>query len=157
MYKSSFIRAPRASDIPKLKAILEQTELFPSEMLEEMIQPFLHDSSCTDIWQVYEHIGEPIALLYCVKEKLTEGTWNVLALGVATKHQGQGVGELMMSNVEQTLRHQNQTSLIVDTSSLPEYDRSRKFYERIGFHKEAVIRDFWAKGDHKITFWKSLS
>jgi GNAT superfamily N-acetyltransferase len=157
MFKSSFIRSTKISDLPKLKVILDQTELFPSEMLEEMIHPFLHDPSCTDIWQVYEHNDEPIALLYCVKEQLTEGTWNVLALGVATKYQSQGIGELMMNSVEHSLRHQNQTTLVVDTSSLAEYRRSREFYERIGFNKEAVIRDFWAKGDHKITFWKSLS
>ncbi len=126
-------------------------------MLEEMVHPYFNDPNCNDLWQVYEHNEEPIALLYCVKEQLTQGTWNVLALGVEPEYQSQGIGELLMNNIEQNLRYENQTTLIVETSSLPEYARSRKFYERIGYQKEAVIRDFWSKGDGKIVFWKSLS
>ncbi|MGH1485458.1 MAG: GNAT family N-acetyltransferase [Cellvibrionaceae bacterium] len=157
MFKSSNIRSLKLSDLAKLKVILDQTELFPSEMLEEMANPFFHDSVCTDFWQVYEHNGETIGFLYCVQERLTEGTWNVLAIAVLPEFQHQGIGGLLMSNIEQILQSSNSSTLLVETSSLPEYGRTRKFYDSIGYHKEAVIRDFYAKGEDKIVFWKSLN
>ena len=157
MFKLSNIRSLKQSDITKLKVVLDQTELFPSEMLEDMVNPFFNDSDCTDFWQVYEHHGEPVGFLYCIQEKLTESTWNVLAIAVLPDLQNQGIGGLLMSKIEQILHNSNHSTLLVETSSLPEYDRTRKFYERIGYHKEAVIRDFYTKGDHKVVFWKSIN
>lgn len=33
---------------------------------------------------------------------------------------------------------------------------TRKFYQQLGYEKEAVIRDFWDTGDDKVTFRKVL-
>ncbi len=156
MFELSNIRALKRSDLVNLKVILDQTELFPSDMLDEMVDPFFNDPVCSDLWQVYEHEGRPVAFLYCVHEKLTEGTWNVLAIAVFPDFQNQGIGKLLMSNLEEILKGDNHTTLLVETSSLPEYENTRRFYDSIGYNKEAVIRDFYAKGDHKIVFWKSL-
>ncbi len=46
--------------------------------------------------------------------------------------------------------------LLVETSSLPEYERTRSFYDQLGFDREAVIRAFYAKGEDKVVFWKHL-
>ena len=48
-------------------------------------------------------------------------------------------------------------TLIVETSSLDDYDQARTFYNRRGFVEEARIRDFYGPGDDKVVFWKSLS
>lgn len=157
MFNLSNIRSLQRSDLAQLKVVLDQTELFPSDMLPEMVRPFFEDSTSTDLWYVYEHDGEPVALLYCVQEKLTEGTWNVLALAVGPSLQNRGIGALLMKYIEQFLSDRHQSTLLVETSSLPEFDCTRKFYDRIGYNKEAVIRDFYTKGDHKVVFWKSLN
>ncbi len=63
----------------------------------------------------------------------------------------------MMDFIENYLRENEGRTLIVDTSSLADYEQSRNFYKRLGYKKEAVIRDFWSEGDDKITYWKKLN
>ena len=48
-------------------------------------------------------------------------------------------------------------TLIVDTSSLDEYQQARAFYAARGFVEEARVRDFYGPSDHKVTFWKRLN
>ena len=69
-------------------------------------------------------------------------------------------GTALMSHVEAALRNLGDAvarTLIVDTSSLDDYDQARAFYEARGFVEEARIRDFYGPGDHKVTFWKLLA
>ena len=157
MFKPPNIRPLKPSDLIKLSLILERTALFPPDMLEEMASPFFSETNCSDLWLVCEQQGSLVGFSYCVHEKLTEGTWNVLAIAVLPEMQNQGLGGLLMEHIEQTLKRRHSTTLLVETSSLSEYEGARKFYESIGYEKEAVIRDFYAKDDHKIVFWKSLS
>ena len=151
------IRSVLRSDIAKLKIVLDETQLFPSTMLDEMIEPFFEDAQCRAHWLTCDLDDQAVALLYCIPEMMTEGTWNVLAIAVKPEFQSHGIGEQMMSHIEQSLIASGEQTLIVETSSLPEYDRTRQFYQRIGYCREACIRDFYAKGEHKIVFWKSLN
>lgn len=61
-----------------------------------------------------------------------------------------------MAFIEGYLRDNGNRILIVDTSGTPEFDLTRAFYFKIGYTREAVIRDFWKDGDDKVTFWKKL-
>ena len=78
------------------------------------------------------------------------------AIGVQNDLQGKGVGKKMMTFIEDYLKSKGKRVLIVDTSSMPEFDLTREFYLKIGYTKEATIRDFWKEGDDKIVFWKKL-
>lgn len=156
MFHSSNIRLLQPSDLPKLRVILDQTELFPSDLLAEMVRPFFEDPTCKEFWNVYEHDGDVVAFTYCVQEKMTDGTWNILAIAVAPSHQGCSIGKRLMYYNERLLAERQQSILLVEASSLPEYARTRRFYQGIGFHLEAVIRDFYSEGEDKVVFWKRL-
>ncbi|MBK6785246.1 MAG: hypothetical protein IPG79_16975 [Saprospiraceae bacterium] len=47
--------------------------------------------------------------------------------------------------------------MIVDTSGTDDFRLTRNFYEKLGYNKEAVIRDFWKEGDDKVIYWKKLN
>jgi ribosomal protein S18 acetylase RimI-like enzyme len=45
---------------------------------------------------------------------------------------------------------------LVETSSRPEYEPARQFYESHGYRREAVVADFYAEGDSLVLYSKRL-
>lgn len=151
------IRPTNSHDIADLQQILDETELFPSDMLPEMLSSFLAGDACEQLWLTCERNNSPVGFCYAAPEKLTEGTWNMLAIAIAPTEQGAGVGAALTQALEDQLRSTNQRVLIADTSGLPEFKRTRNFYLKIGYTQAARIPDFWDEGDDKVTFWKKLT
>lgn len=150
------VRATRSQDIPALKKVLDDTLLFPSEMLDDMVCDYLSNTDSEDLWLTCELDSEAIGFCYAAHEQLTEGTWNMLAIAILPSKQGNGVGRALVKELETNLRRCGQRILIVDTSGTDEFARTRDFYRKNGYSEEVRIRDFWAAGDDKIIFWKSL-
>ncbi|MFM9950134.1 MAG: GNAT family N-acetyltransferase [Saprospiraceae bacterium] len=150
------IRLVTKSDLPDLKKVLDSIELFPSEMLDELIFDYLNNPETQEIWFTAIENNKPISIGFCAPEKLTEGTYNLYAIGVKSDLQGKGIGGEMMAYIENYLRKNGHRILIVDTSGTEAYNMTRTFYEKLNYHKEAVIRDFWKEGDDKVIFWKKL-
>ena len=150
------IRDVIKEDISELKNVIDSSELFPSEFLDEMISDYFNNLETQDIWITYIDNNKPVAIGYCVPEKLTEGTYNLLAIGVSRNAQRKGIASEMMKHVEQLLKNKDGRILIVETSSDDAQIGAREFYKKIGYTQEAIIRDFWRAGEDKIVFWKKL-
>jgi ribosomal protein S18 acetylase RimI-like enzyme len=157
MMNNSNIRKVQEQDVSGLKEVLDSSGLFPSAYLDEMISDYLSNETSGDIWFTCLDHDLPIALGYCAPEKLTNGTYNLYALAVRKEFQGQGIGQRMMSFIEVLLASQGSRILIVETSSLEQYALTRKFYQKLGYRQEAVLRDFWNEGEDKVIFWKKLN
>ena len=149
------IEETRAGDIPALQEVLDQTELFPSEMLPDMLLPFLSGGGAAH-WLSCHQGGAAVGFCYLAPEALTDGTWNMVALAVRPDVQGQRLGSALVAEAEAQLRAQGQRVLIVDTSGTEDFALARKFYAQNGYDEEARIRDFWAAGDDKVIFRKAL-
>lgn len=149
------IRPVQPTDIPVIREIVDAT-LFPAAMLDEMIAPFFQQDDCTDIWLTLERDAQPVAVAFCEAERMTEGTWNVLAIGVLPALQGRGIGGRLLGALEVQLARRGQRLLIVETSGLPVYEQARRFYRSLGYAQEARIRDFYADGEDKVVFRKVL-
>lgn len=150
------IRPTKHEDVLGLKLVLDATKLLPSEMLPDMVSDFLSDNRSEDIWLTCEVDGEAIGFCYAVPEQLAEGTWNMLAIAVLPSRQGSGVGHAIVKELESSLRESGHRILIADTSGVDEFRQTREFYRKCDYTEEARIRDFWAAGDDKVIFWKSL-
>lgn len=150
------IRKVNKDDIPSLKEIIDSSELFPSDLLDDMMGDYFSNEISTDIWLTYEQDKTPIVIAYCAPERMTEGTHNLYLIAVHKDYQGQGIGAAMMAYIEQLLRDQGQRILLVETSGLPEFERTRAFYDKCNYTREAVIRDFYQAGEDKVVFWKKL-
>jgi hypothetical protein len=46
--------------------------------------------------------------------------------------------------------------LYVETSSRVQYDSTRSFYRNRGFAQEAVLKDFYDCGDHKVVYVRAI-
>ena len=148
------IRTVHPDDLPALKKIIDETELFPSELLDDMMARYFAGEDDSQ-WLTYDN-GNPVAVAYVTPEPMTSGTWNALLLAVHPKVQGQGFGTALMRHIEGMLTERGARVLLVETSGLGAFKPTRQFYGKIGYKKEACIRDFYDAGDDKIVFRKAL-
>lgn len=149
------IRFPNKSDLSAISLILDDTELFPKELLEEMIQPFFEDSLCDEQWFVCEDPDYGVlGFAFCRPEPFTEGVWNLLAIGIRTAFQGKGFGAQLITHVEQALA--GARILLVETSGLDSFAKTRAFYVKRGYELVATIPEYWAENDDKVIFSKHL-
>jgi ribosomal protein S18 acetylase RimI-like enzyme len=149
------IRPVTQGDIAALKAVIDANSLFPSDMLDEMTAGYFNGNAAEEFWLTVDD-GGPVAVAYCAPERMTQGTWNLLLIAVHPDRQGQGIGAALMAYVEQKLAVRGERVLLVETSGLPNFSRTRAFYSRIGYDEEARIREFYQAGEDKIVFRKAL-
>ncbi len=153
---SDNIRAISKSDLEDLKRVIDSSELFPSDLLDEMVSEYFSNTETEELWFTSIDNNKPIAIAYCAPEKLTEGTYNLYLIAVQKEHQAKGIGKKLMKYIEDLLASKGNRILLVETSGLNEFELTREFYDKCGYTREAVIRDFYHEGEDKVVFWKKL-
>ena len=77
-------------------------------------------------------------------------------MAVDKTQQRRGIGKLLVELVEERLTARGGRKVYIDTSSKPLYDPTRAFYARCGYREVASFPDFYAPGDGKVVYEKSL-
>lgn len=152
---SILVRDLVRADLPAVRAVIGATGLFPPEMLDAMAEPYF-SGEAPHHWLAAcagEHL---LGFAYAEPERMTDGTFNLLAIAVDPARQGQGVGKALVEGLEDRLRSRGGRVLLVETSSFDEFAGTRAFYAGQHFSEEARIRDFYTEGEDKILFWKHL-
>jgi len=149
------IRSSKPEDLRAIKAVINATELFPLEYLDDMFSGQSDPEVKQKFWLSYDDNGVQ-AVAYCAPEQMTEGTWNLLLIAVHPDRQSEGIGRTLMSHVETILKKLGARVLLVETSGSDSFVRTRSFYEQIGYESEARIRDYYDVGDDKVVFRKAL-
>ena len=148
------IRPLDRADLARVGHLVDANEMFPSEMLADMTAGYFAGDS-SQRWIVAEQGGQVEGVAYIVPEPLTEGTWNTLCICVDPAAHGQGIGTALMRHIEDELRSEGARVLLVETSGTPGFERTRRFYDMLGYEREARIRDYYSAGDDKIVFRKA--
>lgn len=86
----------------------------------------------------------------------TRGTWDLYWIAAAADSRGHGVGTLLLEEVERRVAGRQGRMLVIETSSRTEYTPARAFYERRGYSPIARVPDFYAPGDDRLIFVRSL-
>jgi D-alanine-D-alanine ligase len=87
---------------------------------------------------------------------LTESNYDLYWIVVSPEFQGKGLGRILLQEAERWIRQAGGTRLFADTSGRAQYASTRAFYERVGFRQEALLEDFYARGDAKVIYSKPL-
>ena len=154
--EDAHVRPVVPADLPALKTVIESSDLFPPEMLGEMVAGYFDGDEASGFWLTYDEGGGPIAVAYCAPERMTVGTWNLYLIAIHASYQGRGVATLLMGYIERLLRKRGERVLIVETSSLEGFEQTRAFYRKLGYDEEARIREFYAPSEDKVIFRKVL-
>ena len=140
-----------------MKEIINECGLYDANLIDDMISGYLLNTS-NERWICnINNTNELVGLAYYIPEKMTNGTWNILLIAVLPNQQGKGIGGQLITHVINDLKKSgNEHLLLVETSSLPEYEKSRQFYLHRGFHEECRIKDFYQKDEDKVVFTMKL-
>jgi ribosomal protein S18 acetylase RimI-like enzyme len=105
----------------------------------------------------YEQKGQVIGFAYYAPAAMTDRTWYLYWIAVSKEIQARGIGARLLHHVEDEIRHAQGRLFLIETSSLPHYDLTRRFYLKHGYEQAAVLRDFYADGDDMVVFRKRLA
>src|SRR5208337_2897179 len=90
--------------------------------------------------------GEVIGFAYYAPAAMTDRTWYLYWIAVSKTTQARGVGSALLRHAENEIRKLQGRILLIETSGLPHYDLTRKFYLKHDYEQAAVIRDFYSDG-----------
>ncbi len=153
------IRNMERSDKMDVLDILRRTAMFtPQEIhvAEEVMDDFLDKPEQKDYEVVVCQDEERGLVGYAAfgPTPLTRGTYDLYWIAVAPEQQGTGVGRGLMSWVEDRLRGGGARLLLIETSSQPRYEPTRRFYLGLGYTEAARIADFYRPGDDRVIYAK---
>ena len=100
--------------------------------------------------------SQAIGFAYYAPTPMTDRTWHLYWIFVDKKSHAKGIGTEILNYVEQDIIHMGGRLLVIETSSLPSYVPTRRFYLKHGYEQAATIRDFYTEGDDQVIFRKRL-
>ena len=141
-------------------AILRSTpEFLPREVpvAEELIDAFLTIPEESGYRILVAGTGDGVAGYVCYGETpLTVGTWDVYWIAVGGNQQGKGIGGALMTATEREIKTSGGRLAVIETSSKPEYNKTRRFYATLGYSEVARIPDYYDIGDNIVILTKRL-
>jgi ribosomal protein S18 acetylase RimI-like enzyme len=132
--------------------------MFPAEA-REFLESSARDGLTSEsgaVWWVFEVDGIVQGVVFAQEREATDRVWDVTMLAVAPDSHGTGLGSRLLAHLEAALRARGQRLLVIETSSLPAYERTRRFYARCGYREVARVPDYFEDGDDMVLFWKRL-
>jgi ribosomal protein S18 acetylase RimI-like enzyme len=147
-------------DKPRVAKILRGTPEFkPFEVAvaEELIDSYLNEPSGSGYHILVAEVDSAVTGYICYgPTPLTEGTWDIYWVAVAREKQDQGIGSALMKSAEKEILKAKGRLSIIETSSIPAYEKTRNFHLSHGYEIVARIPDFYTPGDDKLILQKRL-
>lgn len=154
------IRASTPEDVPALINLTAATGVFkPLEI--QALQEVFDDYFAANHRHGHRSLtaaesAELLGYAYFAPAAMTDRTWYLYWIAVRKDLQARGLGTALLRETEETIRQARGRLLLIETSSLPHYDLTRRFYHQNGYTIAAVLKDYYCDGDDMVVFSKRL-
>lgn len=152
------------NESPHLVAVASATGLFKPNEAEALLGGVLEDFHAGRLGEGHQVVvwaddqtGTASGWVYFAPSFKAEGVWDLWWIGVDPAAQGAGVGGRLLELVESRVREAGGRLLIIETSSTAPLEAARHFYAKRGYANCGTIPDFYADGDHKVTYAKRIA
>jgi ribosomal protein S18 acetylase RimI-like enzyme len=157
----AMIRPTTATETKALVDLADHTGVFkPAEIvaLREVLDDYhAHANAAGHRSITLEHEGKPVGFAYYAAAAMTDRTWYLYWIAVAKHTQARGAGSALLRHAEEDIRTAGGRLLLIETSSLPHYELTRRFYLKHNYERDCVLHDYYADGDDMVVFRKRLS
>ena len=155
------VRSLIEKDRARLLSLLIRTRAFNSAEIDvamELIDSVLNDPKQKD-YQIYclaDDQDQVIGYICYGPVPMTEGTFDLYWIAVDPDLQEKGAGSKLLSFLEEVVKAQGGRLILADTSTLPHYEKTQRFYVKNGFKEVARVPDYYHPGNDRVTFCKKL-
>ena len=149
-------------DRANLLSMLIKTRAFTSAEIDvamELIDIVLKDQTQKD-YEIYcmgDDQARVIGYICYGPTPIAQGTLDLYWIAVDPDFQGKGVGSKLLGFLEEVVKGRGGRMILADTSTIPHYEKTQKFYTKNGFQEVARIPDYYHPGNDRITFCRRLT
>ncbi|MCL4191097.1 MAG: GNAT family N-acetyltransferase [Thermoguttaceae bacterium] len=156
----SYRYEPTRADRDAVRAIVESTGFFSEEEADvaaELVDERLAKGLASGYEFVFaESDGRMLGYACYGPIPATRESFDLYWIATDKRVQGQGIGRAILAECERLLAERGGGRMYLDTSGRSQYAPTHGFYERNGYRREAVLRDFFAPGDDKVIYLKII-
>jgi GNAT superfamily N-acetyltransferase len=155
------IRPMTAADKAPVMDLVRATGFFRSDEIavaEELVDIYLGQPDQKDYGIVVsaDESGRVAGYMTYGPTPLTVGTYDLYWMAVDPKAQGRGHGRALVEWLEAYVKSAGGRLIIIETSSVPKYEPTRRFYLGLGYPEVARIPDFYQPGDDRVIYRKVI-
>jgi ribosomal protein S18 acetylase RimI-like enzyme len=153
------IRPTLPGDVPQLVEMTHKTAVFrPVEVvaLEEVLADYLKQPGVDYHCYSFERDGQVIGFECHGPNTMTDRTWDLYWIVVNKEIHARGIGSQLLRFAEDDIKKHKGRILLIETSSMPAYEATRRFYKKHGYDQAALIKDYYADSDSLVVFRKRL-
>jgi GNAT superfamily N-acetyltransferase len=156
----TFREEVRPGDRETIGRLVRLTAFFSDEEIgiaEELVEERLARGDASGYFFLFAEEGDRL-LGYACFGPIPGSThsFDLYWIAVDPSAQGRGIGRALMAAAENVMAGQGARLVYADTSSRPQYEPTRSFYLACGYLEAAFLTDFYAPGDGKVIFVKTL-
>jgi ribosomal protein S18 acetylase RimI-like enzyme len=149
-----------ADDCEHVRAITRSTGFFTDPEVEvavELVEERLAKGPASGYHFIFAEVdGRPVGYSCFGPIPCTVSSYDLYWIAVDADVRGRRVGTRLLDESEKAVARLGGTRVYVETSSRAQYEPTRRFYERRGYRREALLEDFYAPGDGKVMYVKAL-
>ncbi|MBU4414161.1 MAG: GNAT family N-acetyltransferase, partial [Proteobacteria bacterium] len=87
----------------------------------------------------------------------TVSSYDLYWIAIHPDFKRKGLGRMVLNETERLIYESSGTRIYIDTSQRSHYSGTRSFYERCGYNVTSILKDFYALGDGKVIYSKTLA
>lgn len=152
------IRPMVKADRETVVRILKNTPEFTREEVEvatELMDIYLERGEDSGYYHaVAQTEFMPVGYICYGPTPMTQGTWDIYWMAVDSGRQRQGIGRSLLEYAEHKIAGTGARMILIETSSQPLYEKTRKFYESMKYTVVATVNDFYTVNDDKLILQK---
>ena len=142
----------------RLESIVRATGVFAEAEVAVALELFDATDDDYEFVGAFAGAGGPLVGFACFgPTPSTDRTYDLYWIAVHPEAQRSGAGAALMTQVERRLAEHQARVIVVETSSGPDYEPTRRFYDKRGYREAARIEDFYRPGDDRVVLTKRVA
>lgn len=149
-----------AEDVARVRALVAATGMFNAaeiELAASLVAERLAKGAASGCHFIFAERAAELLGFACYGPILgTQDSFDLYWIAVAPGEQGRGLGVELYARAEAAMGAARAKHIYAETSCSDRYAPTRGFYQRLGFAEQALLPDFYAPGDGKVIYVKTL-